>query len=157
MTRSPSPPFAVIGRAISADVAAAGLAGLCLGLDWTVALHLIAAPDSGPRVLRVVATTTISIVFLAALPSMAAVFFLRWCAARRGRGDAVAGAIVGFFLSAAVFAMVAGFFFDGSRAFAAAGTPGVVAAFFAANCVAGACTGYLYWQLASSTPKPEAR
>lgn len=142
--------------AIKAYLVAAGLAGLGLGVAWMIALHLIASPDPGPPVLRIVATTVLSTISLAAPSSMAVVFLLRRCPAPRGSGDAIAGAIVGFVLSAAVFAMVAVFFADGSRAFAAAGTPGVVAAFFAANCVAGACAGYLYWQLASSTPIPEA-
>ncbi|MFN3961219.1 MAG: hypothetical protein ACK4NP_15100 [Parvularculaceae bacterium] len=146
------PSGGTIFTALRAYLAAAGLAGLCLGLAWAAALHLIAAPDPGPPALRVVATTTISTIILAALPSMAAVFVLRWRAAPRGRGDAIAGAIIALVLSAVVCAMVAGFFADGSRAFAASGTLCVVAAFFVANCVAGACAGYLYQRLAFPTP-----
>jgi hypothetical protein len=133
-----------------AYVLASGWVGLALGLLWWSAFKSQAWPDPGPPIFQLVGVATGATIALAALPAALAVRLIRARGWRRGRADAIAGAVVACGLSLAVF-----LFFEGAFAgFKTAVTPravaGVLGFWFAPNTLAGALAGWLYWRLAGS-------
>lgn len=147
MTKERPPPRAPGISPVFAFLGAAIVVGLGLGAGWRLAFGDVQDLDVWNS-LKIIATALAATIILPALPAAMAVRLIRRRMWRRGRADAIAGALIALILSALVFVFVEGAFADFQTPVRLRAVVGVVCFWLVPNSLAGALAGYMYWRLA---------